>query len=87
MFSPADLNAIMRAIAQYNHCTRKLQELDEEENEIVESADETGDEEIGETETVTEQYARKLFNNIFGSAELRGKHIPVVNQMESGGIL
>lgn len=38
MFSPADLNAIMRAIAQYNHCTSKLNEIDEEEEEIVESA-------------------------------------------------
>lgn len=35
MFSPADLNAIMRAIAQYNHCTKKLNELDEEEIETV----------------------------------------------------
>lgn len=85
MFSPADLNAIMRAIAQYNHCTRKLQELDEEENEIVESADEPGDEKIRETETATEQYAGKLFNDIFGSVELRGKQISIVNQMESGG--
>lgn len=38
MFSPADLNAIMRAIAQYNHCTSKLNEIEEEENESVESA-------------------------------------------------
>ena len=37
MFSPADLNAIMRAIAQYNHCTKKLNELDEEEIETVEN--------------------------------------------------
>ena len=36
MFTPADLNAIMRAIAQYNHCTKKLNELDEEEIETVE---------------------------------------------------
>lgn len=33
MFSPADLNAIMRAIAQYNHCTSKLDEIEDEEDE------------------------------------------------------
>jgi len=44
MFSPADLNAIMRAIAQYNHCTKKLNELDEEEIETVENVtDRTGE--------------------------------------------
>ncbi len=36
MFSPADLNAIMRAIAQYNHCTSKRNELDENEEKTVE---------------------------------------------------
>ncbi|MCR5486608.1 MAG: hypothetical protein K6F35_03655 [Lachnospiraceae bacterium] len=40
MFSPADLNAIMRAIAQYNHCTSKLNELEEEETETIENAKE-----------------------------------------------
>ena len=34
MFSPADLNAIMRAIAQYNHCTSKRNEIEEEEYQI-----------------------------------------------------
>ncbi len=37
MFSPSDLNAIMRAIAQYNHCTSKLNELEEEETETIHS--------------------------------------------------
>ncbi len=46
MFSPADLNAIMRAIAQYNHCTSKLNELEEEEIETIENA--------------TEQYAEQI---------------------------
>ena len=32
MFSPADLNAIMRAIAQYNHYSSKLREMEDEEN-------------------------------------------------------
>jgi hypothetical protein len=43
MFSPADLNAIMRAIAQYNHCTKKLNELDEEEIETVENVTDKAD--------------------------------------------
>lgn len=33
MFSPADLAAIMRAIAQYNHCARKVKEAEDEEVE------------------------------------------------------
>lgn len=43
MFSPADLNAIMRTIAQYNHCTKKLNELDEEEIETVENVTDKAD--------------------------------------------
>lgn len=38
MFSAEDLNAIMRAIAQYDYCTSKLNEIDEENEEIVENA-------------------------------------------------
>ena len=37
MFTPEDLNAIMRAIAQYNHCTNKLNEIEEEKNKIPET--------------------------------------------------
>jgi len=37
MFSPADLNAIMRAISQYNHFTSKLNEMDAKEAETVEN--------------------------------------------------
>ena len=33
MFTPEDLNAILRAIHQYNHCTSKLNEAEEEEEE------------------------------------------------------
>ena len=43
MFSPADLNAIMRAIAQYNHCTKKFNELDEEEIETIENVTDKAD--------------------------------------------
>lgn len=49
MFSPADLNAIMKAIQTYKHCTSKLKEMEDEENEAVEEAT-TNDE--GNTSTV-----------------------------------
>lgn len=35
MFSPEDLNAIMRAISQYNHCKRKLEEIEQEESKVM----------------------------------------------------
>lgn len=35
MFSPEDLNAILRAVSQYNHCTKKLYEIEQEENEVM----------------------------------------------------
>ncbi len=35
MFSPEDLNAIIRAISQYNHCARKLEEIEEEESKMM----------------------------------------------------
>ena len=35
MFSHQDLAAIMRAIYQYNHCTGKLEEIEQEESEAV----------------------------------------------------
>lgn len=50
MFSPADLNAIMRAIAQYNHCTSKLDEIEDEEEEAVEKATENSSEQIETTD-------------------------------------
>lgn len=40
MFSPEDLNAIMNAIHQYNYCTKKLNEIEEEKAKGVEAADE-----------------------------------------------
>ena len=43
MFSPADLNAIMRAISQYNHFTSKLNEAEAEEVETVENLGEDGE--------------------------------------------
>ncbi len=38
MFTPEDLNAIMRAIHEYNHCTRKRMEIEEEKAESAEEA-------------------------------------------------
>lgn len=35
MFSPEDVNRILRAISTYNHCTSKLQEIDGEEEEFA----------------------------------------------------
>ena len=52
MFSPADFNAIMRAIAQYNHCTKKLNELDEEEIETVENVTDKADDQAEVKEEV-----------------------------------
>lgn len=39
MFSPEDLNAVLRAISQYNHCTRKLEEIEQEESKVMDAAD------------------------------------------------
>lgn len=40
MFSAEDMGAILRAISEYEHCTGKLEEIEEEENEAVEEATE-----------------------------------------------
>ena len=47
MFSPEDLNAILRAIHEYNHCTKKLNEIEDEENKSPEDVAEEGAEEAG----------------------------------------
>lgn len=41
MFTPEDLNAILRAIEQYKHCSSKLKEIDDMENEIGDTSEET----------------------------------------------
>ncbi len=38
MFTPEDLEAIMRAIHEYNHCARKLNEIEEEKSKASEDA-------------------------------------------------
>lgn len=73
MFSPADLNAIMRAIAQYNHCTKKLNELDEEEIETVENVtDKTDDQAKVKEEADTDRSveAEENANTIFSAITL-----------------
>lgn len=57
MFSAEDLNAILRAIEQYKHCTQKLNEIDEMENQDVEeSAEETPQQAF---ERLKNQYSEK----------------------------
>ena len=58
MFTPADLNAIMRAIHEYNHCTRKRLEIEEEKSESPEELAE-------ESETLdAEQEAHLSVNSV-----------------------
>ena len=52
MFTPEDLNAIMRALHQYNHLTHKLYEIEEEEDETVEEI--SGVEDVSEKATIAE---------------------------------
>lgn len=47
MFSPEDLNAILRAIYEYNHCTKKLNEIEDEENKSPEDVAEESAEDAG----------------------------------------
>lgn len=79
MFTPEDLNAIMRAIAQYNHCTSKLNELDEEEEEIVENATEKDEVQIKENERESEEQ-----NDIFKSYEYMNAHVTVIDRITAG---
>lgn len=73
MFSPADLNAIMRAIAQYNHCTKKLNELDEEEIKTVENVTDKADDQAKvkeEADTDRSVEAEENANTIFSAITL-----------------
>ena len=79
MFTPADLNAIMRAIAQYNHCTKKLNELDEEEIETVENVTDKADEqqEIHEDEAA---YNEEDVNTVFTTMTLFRINMAIENR-------
>ena len=80
MFTPADLNAIMRAIAQYNHCTKKLNELDEEEIETVENVTDKADEqqEIHEDEAA---YNEEDVNTVFSTMTLFRINMVIENRV------
>lgn len=58
MFSPEDLNAILRAIHEYNHCSKKLNEIEDEENKSPEDIAEEGAEDAqAETTGKEPEYA------------------------------
>lgn len=78
MFTPEDLNAIMRAISQYNHCTSKLNELDEEEEEIVEDATEEEETQNKETEDEVEEQT-----DIFKSYEYLNSKVNIMHHMRT----
>lgn len=81
MFSPEDLNAIMRALSQYNHCTSKLNEIDEEEEKIVESATDQNDDSSIENEQVSDKYKDMSAYDILAMRGEYGNQIPTVNQI------
>ena len=80
MFSPADLNAIMRAIQTYKHCTSKLNEIEEEENESPEEtagADEQAD---SVRETSKEQlgmYNEKLYQKLLSNDAIMNAEVDI----------
>lgn len=65
MFSPEDLNAIVRAIAQYNHCTSKLNELEDEEISTVENATEQETEQNGSVDSDSNEKNEAMINYEF----------------------
>ena len=65
MFTPEDLEAIMRAIHEYNHCTRKLNEIEEEESETVEEAAERNAETESDTEPEYSEESTIAYINSF----------------------
>lgn len=74
MFSSEDQGAILRAIAEYNFCTSKLEELEEDENSI---GDEESEKPTEEVTNVTESplsfisaYKAELWEKIRNNEEL-----------------
>ena len=55
MFTPEDLNAIMRAIHEYNHCTRKRYEIEEEKSKPIEETAEESETPDAEKESEIEK--------------------------------
>ena len=59
MFTPEDLNAILRALHEYNHCTRKRHEIEEEESKPI--GDVAKESETPNTEDQHEDKIEELF--------------------------
>ena len=73
MFTPADLNAIMKAIQTYNHCTSKLNEIEDEENESPEEAAESEENTEANNDVSSEMlrsYNDKIFQKLMSDEEL-----------------
>lgn len=84
MFSPQDLNAIMRAIYQYNHCVSTVNEMEEEEINTVESAADTSNtEETGTADM--EEYVRKEDNSAYSRMGLEAFGIDTSKPFEING--
>ncbi|RKM56249.1 hypothetical protein D6853_05500 [Butyrivibrio sp. X503] len=62
MFTPEDLNAIMRAIHEYNHCTRKRLEIEEEK--VEEPAEAAAESETPDVEKDIEEDENSLVSQI-----------------------
>ncbi|MCR5557757.1 MAG: hypothetical protein K6F75_09400 [Butyrivibrio sp.] len=85
MFTPEDLNAIMRAIHEYNHCTRKRYEIEEEKSKPIDETaqeNETPDAEnkraaAGKERTVAEQ------ERVVAEQEPDIKGNPLIEQLSS----
>ena len=57
MFTPEDLNAIMRAIHEYNHCTRKRHEIEEEKAKPIDEVAEENESPDAEKKSEIEEKA------------------------------
>jgi hypothetical protein len=76
MFTPEDLNAIMRAIHEYNHCTRKRHEIDELKSKPIEDTAEESETPDAEKEPETKvnsligqinQYKTELYHKLLNN--------------------
>ena len=80
MFTPEDLNAIMRAIHEYNHCTRKRYEIEEEKSKPIEETAEESETPDAEKEPEIEKnslieqinsYKTERYNKLFNDDLLK----------------
>ena len=90
MFSPEDLNAIMRAISQYNHCTRKLNEIEQEEDEVMNVTQNDDEQYTGEStgETMNADEAFKMLKEtMIEEHKLTPENIKLEMQTDDQAIL